>query len=131
MKNILTTLLVIFSFGLSALASDTTKVSIQVGAGSKFSAINVVDKVTGNYISATITNVTVQNQNPELATVTINDPTTVKVTAIKAGTGTAVVSCHLEYTDPGDGLQKSEDKSMVISYTVIAAAHGVGLLLTF
>jgi hypothetical protein len=131
MKKTLILLFVLCAFIIKSSAADTTKISIQVGGGSKFSAINVVDKVTGNFVSATITNVSVQNLNAELATVTLSDPTTVKLTPIKGGNGIAVVNCHLEYVDPGDGLQKSEDKAIVISYTVIAAAHGVSLLLTF
>jgi hypothetical protein len=130
MKKTLILLFVLCAF-IKASAADTTKISIQVGGGSKFSAINVVDKVTGNFVAATISNVSVQNLNAELATVTLSDPTTVKLTPIKGGNGVAVVNCHLEYVDPGDGLQKSEDRAVVISYTVAAAPHGVSLLLTF
>lgn len=131
MKNTLAILFILLASIVNA--ADTTKVTVQVGSGSKFSAINVIDKVTGNYVTATITNVSVQNLNPELATVSPNDPNpiVIKVSPIKAGSGTAIVSCQVDYVDPGDGLQKSETKSIVISYTVIAAAHGVRLSLSF
>jgi hypothetical protein len=116
-----------------ANASDTTTVSIQVSAGSKYAPINIVDQVSGNYVSATITNVAVQNNNADIATVAPNptNTTIIKVTGVKAGTGTAVVSCHISYVDAGDGQTKSEDKTIVVSYTVIAAPHGVRLSLLF
>lgn len=130
---ILLSAIVLTSFFSKAAPSDTTSLTVQVGAGSKFAPINIIDQVNGNYVSATITNVSVQNNNPELATVVPNpsNQTVIKATAIAAGTGTAIVSCHVSYVDPGDGLTKSEDKIMVISYTVIAAPHGVKLSITF
>lgn len=132
-KFLLIALVSMFAYSVNAAPADTTSLTVQVGAGSKFAPINIVDKVTGNYVSATITNVTVQNNNPELATIIPNpsDPTSIKATAVTAGNGTAVVSCHITYVDPGDGLHKSEDKSITITYTVIAAAHGVRMAVTF
>jgi hypothetical protein len=134
MKKAIGILLVAVLFCLSTkAAADTTALSLQVGAGSKYSAINVVDLVTGSFVSATISNLSVQNNNPELATVGVN-PTNSQglvATAIAPGTGTATVSCHLQYTDPGDGQLKSEDKSTVISYTVVGSPHGVKLSLSF
>jgi hypothetical protein len=114
-------------------ATDTTTVTLQVGAGSKFATINVTDKVTGGYVSATITNVSVQNSNPEFATVVLNpnSTTSIKATGVAAGSGVATVSCNVSYTDPGDGLLKNETKTIIISYTVIAAPHGVKLALVF
>lgn len=129
-KLLLIAIASMFSFWANA-AGDTTTVSVQVGAGSKFSAINVLDQITGNYVSATVTSVSVQNNNPEVASVTATTSNAVKVTAIAAGSGTAVVSCHLSYVDPGDGLTKSEDKTIVVAFTVIAAPHGVRLSLAF
>jgi hypothetical protein len=116
-----------------AQAQDTTNVTAQVGAGSKYASINVVDKVTGNYVSATITNVTVQNNNPEFATAAPNpnNPNSIRVTPVAEGSGTAVVSCTVSYVDPGDGQTKTENKTIVISFTVIGAPHGVKLSLTF
>jgi hypothetical protein len=130
-KLFLFTAIVLTSF--FAQAQDTTSVTAQVGAGSKYASINVVDKVTGNYVSATITNVTVQNNNPEFATVAPNpnNPNSIRVTPVSEGNGTALVSCNVSYVDPGDGQTKNEAKTIVISYTVIAAPHGVKLSLTF
>jgi hypothetical protein len=130
-KLFLLTAIVLTSF--FAQAQDTTHVTVQVGAGSKYASINVVDKVTGNYVSATITNVTVQNNNPEFATVAPNpsNPNSIRVTAVAEGNGTALVSCAVSYVDPGDGQTKNESKTIVVSYTVIGAPHGVKLSLTF
>jgi hypothetical protein len=124
-------------FSLYVLAEkplvDTTTVTVQVGSSSKYAAINVIDLVNGNYVNATVTNVSVQNNNPEIATVAPNptDNRSIRVSPIAAGTGTAVVSCHLSYVDPGDGLTKSEDKTITIAFTVIASPHGVKLSLLF
>jgi hypothetical protein len=131
MKHLL--LILIISISLNSFASDTTFVTLQVGAGSKFAPINVVDKVTGNYVAATITNVAVQNNNPEFATV-IPNPTNqnvIKATAITAGKGAATVSCNVTYVDAGDGLQKNENKIIVISYTVVGAPNGTKLSIVF
>lgn len=126
-KLLLITFLIVSIF---ASANDTTVVNLQVGAGSKYSAINVKDAVTGNIVSATITNVVVQNNNPEFASVTVN-ANVIKATAVSAGSGTAAVSCNVSYVDPGDGQTKNESKTIVISYTVLAAPHGVKLSLVF
>lgn len=135
MKKTITLLLlaVIFSMSVKA-AADTTALSLQVGAGSKYGYLNVIDLVTGSGIATTVTNIVVQNNNPELATITASpsiSPTAIAATAIAPGNGTATVTCHLQYTDPGDGLQKSEDKSTIVSYTVIGSPHGVKLTLSF
>ena len=129
MKKLLSIVaIVLLSF--CANASDTTFVTLQVGAGSKFAPINLVDKVTGNYISAVITNVSVQNNNPEFATVTANQAV-IKATPILPGRGTAIVSCQASYTDSGDGLQKNETKIVVVSYLVVGAPNGTKIILVF
>jgi hypothetical protein len=132
MKKLLSIAIIIL-LSISTNAQDTTHVTVQVGAGSKYASINVVDKVTGSYVSATITNVTVQNNNPEFATVAPNpsNPNSIRVTAVAEGNGTALVSCNVSYVDPGDGQTKNEAKTIVISFNVIAAPHGVKLSLTF
>lgn len=118
MKTLLS-ILCILILSLNSKAQDTTTVTLQVGAGSKFAPINLADNVTGNYISATISNVTVQNNNPEFATVVPNPTNTsiIKATGILAGKGTATVTCSVSYKDAGDGLTKNENKTIVISYT--------------
>ena len=127
----------LLAFGASASAApsaDTATLTLQIGAGSKYAGINVIDQVTGVAITpVTISNVVVQNNNPELATIIQNPSNTsgLKATPIAAGSGTALVTCHVVYTDPGDGLQKSEDKSILLSYTVSGTPHGVRLALTF
>lgn len=134
MKKALSILLVILFIGMTTkAATDTASLSLQVGAGSKYSAINVTDLVTGSYISATISNLSVQNNNPEFATIGVN-PTNAQVlvaTGVAPGNGTATVICHVQYTDAGDGQLKSEDKTIVIAYTVIGSPHGVKLSLSF
>jgi tartrate dehydratase alpha subunit/fumarate hydratase class I-like protein len=129
MKKIILLLSIVLT-SFFASASDTTSVTVQVGA-SKYSAINVKDAVTGNYLSATITNVSVQNNTPALATVAPNNSTSIKITGVAAGSGTAIVSCHISYTDPGDGLLKSEDKTITLSYTVVGVPNGAKLALLF
>lgn len=133
MKKALSILLLILFIGMTTkAATDTASLSLQVGA-SKYSAINVTDLVTGGYISATISNLSVQNNNPEFATVGVN-PTNAQVlvaTGVAPGNGTATITCHLQYTDAGDGQLKSEDKTIVIAYTVIGSPHGVKLSLSF
>lgn len=131
-KLILSLSIILVSIYANAAATDTASVTIQVGV-SKYSAINVKDAVTGNYLSATITNVSVQNSNPEFATVVLNpnNPTSIKITGVAAGSGTAIVSCNISYTDPGDGLLKSEDKTITLSYTVSGVPHGSKLALLF
>lgn len=127
-------LLITFLFTtIFASATDTTLVNLQVGAASKFASIYVSDNVTGSNVQATISNAVVQNNNPEVATVIPNpyNATSIKATAVSAGTGTAVVSCNVSYVDPGDGQTKNESKTIVIKYTVIAAPHGVKLSLVF
>lgn len=136
MKKLLSIAVLVFAFSLVAKAapSDTTSLSLQIGAGSKYAGISVIDQVTGTAITpVTISNVVVQNNNPELATIIQNpsNPSGLKATPIAAGSGTALVTCHVVYTDPGDGLQKSEDKSILLSYTVSGTPHGVRLALTF
>lgn len=117
-----------------AIASpvDSTTLNLQVGA-SKYSILNVVDKVTGNYVTVTITNVSVQNNNPELATFSPspNSSNSIKATGVAAGAGTAVFTYHISYVDAGDGLTKSEDKVVNVSYSVSGDPHGVKLVLTF
>jgi hypothetical protein len=113
-------------------AADTTAVTAQIGAGSKYATITVLDQTTGTPLSATISNVSVQNNNPEIATVsTTGNPNQIKVAAVATGSGSATVSCHVVYTDPGDGLQKSENRTIIINYTVIGAPHGAKLSLAF
>jgi hypothetical protein len=116
---------------LSSSAADTTHVSVQVGGLSKFAAIAVTDIVTGNNVVATITDIVVQNNNPSVATVTNSSGNTIRVVPVLEGSGTAVVSCNVSYVDPGDGQTKNEAKTIVVSYTVIGAPHGVKLSLTF
>jgi hypothetical protein len=113
---------------------DTVSVSVQVGGASKSSAMNVVDMVTGSALTANITNVSIQNSNPETAKVSVNTANTreIIVSPIAGGFGTATVSCHVTYVDAGDGLLKSEDKTVVISYTVIYnPPHGAKLSFSF
>lgn len=112
---------------------DTVAITMQYGASAKYGSINLIDQVNGNYIAPTaITNLVIQNQNPDVAAVTMSTTTSVKVAAVAGGTGTATVSCHVVYTDPGDGLQKSEDKTIVVAYTVnYTPPHGAKLALLF
>lgn len=112
-------------------STDTASVSLQVGGNTKFGTINVIDSTTGNFLTATISSIVIQNNNPEIATVSQNNATSVKAVAVSAGTGTAIVSCNISYVDPGDGLQKNQTKSAVVSYTVTGTPHGAGLTLQF
>ncbi len=132
MKTLLS-ILCILILSFNSKASDTTTVTLQVGAGSKFAPINLTDNITGNYIAAIISNVTVQNNNPEFATIIPNPTNTsiIKATAVSAGKGTATVTCNVSYKDAGDGLQKNETKTIVISYTVIGVPNGSKLSLVF
>jgi transcriptional regulatory protein LevR len=126
----------LFACSLFAKAALSDTVFVSVGNMSKSSVINVVDKVTGSLTSANVTNMAVQNNNPEYATV-VPSPSdtwgkTVLISPVASGSGTAVVSCHVTYVDAGDGLSKSEDKTIVIAYTVVfTPPHGVKLSLSF
>lgn len=131
-------LLFLFSITLltcSAFANDTTRVSVQVGA-QKSGTIYIRDQVTGVFLSGVISNIVIQNYNPTIATVELGSAVnSVKVNGVAAGSGSAIVSCQVTYTDPGDGLQKTETKSIVVSYTVTnqvaSSPHGVKLALAF
>lgn len=132
MKKLLSAFLLL-TLAFVCKAGDTTNVTITVGAVSKYATINVVDALNGTAVAATISNVSVQNNNPSIATVGLNTnaANSIKITAVTAGSGTATVTCHVVYTDSGDGLQKSEDKTIVIAYTVTGSPHGVKLSLPF
>lgn len=108
-------------------------INLQVGAGSKFGTINIRDAVNGNYVAATISNVSVVNSNPEFATIIPNpsNVSSIKATPVAAGSGTATVSLHLDYTDPGDNQAKSVDKTVPLTFNVIAAPHGVNVEIIF
>jgi hypothetical protein len=129
MKKLLLAIIVLFS--ITANASDTSFVSVQYLA-SKSTSLQVVDAVTNGILSATFSGVTVQNNNPSVATVTVSNTKTITVSGLAAGSGTAVISCHVNYVDIGDGQSKSEDKIIVVSFTVLPAPpHGVKLSLPF
>jgi hypothetical protein len=135
MKKIIAILLaaVIFSMAAKAAATDTTVLSMQVGGSVKNAYLAINDLITGTAINATFSNVVVQNNNTDIATIIVNPLISngIKATPLIAGSGTAVVSCHVSYTDPGDGQQKSEDKTIVIAYAVTGAPHGIKLSLSF
>lgn len=130
MKKVLFFIAIVFS--IYAKAADTTFVTVNNVA--KTATITVVDKVTGSTLNANVSNIIIQNNNPEFATVSTNaiNPRAIDVSPVASGSGTATVNCHVVYTDPGDGLQKSEDKVIVIAYTVTyTPPHGSKLSLTF
>ena len=71
-------------------------------------------------------------QKPEIANIdTATNAMSIRIARISGGKGTALLTCHVTYIDPGDGLQKSEDKTIVISYSVTGSPHGVKLSLPF
>lgn len=125
----------LFSSNVKATPPDTSFVSVQVGGSSKTTYLNILDKVTDSLMAtAILSNITIENSNPDYASIlpSTSNPRRLVITPIAGGTGTAIVSCHVTYTDPGDGLQKSEDKTIVIAYTVIYnPPHGVKLSLVF
>lgn len=128
-KLLLIAIVSIFAF--TAHASDTTSVSVDVGVF-KSSYLGLNDQVTGTNLNATYSNITVSNPTPGIATVAQNGTlSSIKVTGIAPGTGYATVTCTASYVDPGDGLQKTEQKSIVIAYTVVGTPHGAKLSLTF
>lgn len=134
MKKVLFLIAIVSAFSLCSFAQqDTMSLALQMSSSYRYSSVNVVDKVTSNYVSATVTSMTVQNNNPEIATVVLNpnSANSIKAGGVAVGTGTAVVSCHVVYTDPGDGLQKSEDRQVLITYTVSGSPHGAKVVLTF
>jgi hypothetical protein len=131
MKHFLLILLSVIVFAGANARSDTAFVSLQVGGVTKASTITVVDSITGSPLSSSISNVVVQNINPEFANVALLSGTTVKAAPVAAGTGTAIVSCNVSYVDPGDGLQKNQTKSVLLSYTVTGTPHGANLTLSF
>ena len=125
-------LLIVFSLCtfFAVKASDTTNVTavLAIGETVKSDSLLVLDKVTSNPITASVTGVSIQNSNPAAATVSyINRVVT--ISRVGAGSGTATLSCRVTYTDPGDGLQKSEDKVVLINYTVAGEPHGINISL--
>lgn len=134
MKKIIALASLLLVLSLQSFASDSTTAVIPTGMTVKSAALRIVDNVTGTFLSATVSNIVIENSNPEIATVTVDTSSSlpiIKVTRVSGGSGTASVTCHISYTDPGDGLQKSEDKTIVISFTVTGAPHGAKLSLTF
>lgn len=135
MKNVILFIALCGTF-LAAQAADTTYVNLQVGASAKTSPLAVVDSTTGDVITANISNVVIDNSHPEIISITSQyyqgGAYTIKATPVSGGSGIAKVTCHVVYTDPGDGLQKSEDKVIVIAYAVTyTPPHGAKLSLTF
>jgi hypothetical protein len=135
MKKLLSILIVsIFYFHANA-TTDTVFVSIMVGGASKTAYINVVDKVTDSVILlSSVSGVTIENSHPELASVLVSESSQrrIVVSPIAGGKGYATVLCHVTYTDAGDGLIKSEDKTIIVAYTVIYnPPHGVKLSMSF
>jgi hypothetical protein len=134
MKKLIVLSLILIAFTLKSAATDSTGVSLS--GASKSAGINSIDLITGYGVATTISSISVQNNNPEIATITsiafnCNTNTGIKATPVTNGNGTATVTCHVNYTDPGDGLPKSEDKIIVISYTVTGSPHGIKLSLSF
>lgn len=125
---LLTAIILLVSF--FCFAADTTTVVLSAGQNIKSDSIKVIDQVTNNEITASITSVSIQNSNPEVAAVSYLSRV-IKITRVKAGSGTASISCRVSYVDPGDGLQKTEDRTIIINYTVIGTPHGIKLSLTF
>lgn len=126
-------LLITFLFvSIFANATDTTTVSVTLEAGkvTESAPILVIDNITGAQVEATVSNIVIQNNNPSVATVSPY-ASSIKITRVGVGSGTATVSCKVSYTDAGDGLSKYETKTIIINYTVIGAPNGVKLSLTF
>lgn len=119
------------AISLQSFAADTTTVTIQLGETVKYATVRVVDATTGDIIPATVSGLTVVNNNPEVATVTNTTTSEVKVVRVADGSGTATVSCTVNYVDPGDGLKRVETKTIVVAYTVVGTPHGAKLSLTF
>lgn len=127
MKQLLLFAITFLSFFV-ANAADTSTVNVIVPVGQtiKSDSLKVVDAITNNEISATVTGVSIQNSSPSIATVSYLSRT-ISVMRVAPGSGTAILSCRVSYTDPGDGLQKSEDKVIIINYTIAGTPHGVTL----
>ncbi len=109
-------------------------INLTVGGGAKFATFNLKDNVTGNYITATYSNLVIINSNPEFASAVpnpSNPESSVKVDDIAAGSGTITFNIHVDYIDAGDNLPKSEDKSITKTFEVVGAPHGANLELIF
>src|SRR5574339_430446 len=95
-------------------------INLVVGAGHKFAALNLVDNANGNFISATFSNQSVSNDHTEFAVIEINpsNPDSVSAIGLTPGAGIVIISAHADYTDPGDGLNHSEDFSVTKTFEV-------------
>lgn len=137
MKQLLLILLVSLTINANAKTeSDTATVTVQVGYGQKTATLNLVDSATGSILTgASIVSVAIQNAHPEIISLSSSYNSgvwSIKADPVGGGSGTALLSCKGTYTDPGDGLQKTESKTIVISYTVIYnPPHGTKLSLVF
>lgn len=109
-------------------------INLTVGGGAKFAPFNLKDNVTGAYIPATYSNLRFSNSNPEFATFEPNPnspDSSVKADDVAVGSGTVVITVHVDYIDTGDNQTKSEDKSITKTFEVVGAPHGANLELVF
>lgn len=94
------------------------------------------DPTTNQVLTTGYSNLVLNNSNPEVANFqadsTSPDPESkIKATPAAVGSGNLTISVDVTYTDPGDGVQRTETKSMTKTFEVAGTPHGASLELVF
>lgn len=110
-------------------------INLQIG-GTKSGSFVIKDAVTNTTLSANYSNLQFSNSNPEFATFqpnsSVSDPESmVKGFPLAVGSGTVVITVDVTYTDPGDGVQRTETKTLSKTFEVTGTPHGANLELVF
>ena len=110
-------------------------INLQVG-GSKTTNFIVRDATNNAPLSANFSNLQIANTNPEVASfisdTTASDPESrVKAIATAIGGGTINISVDITYVDPGDGVQRTETKTLTKTFEVTGTPHGASIDIIF
>lgn len=101
-------------------------INLTVGSGGKFGAFSITNPVTGQPYSGVTFSVPLvtSNTNPGAASFIIHSNGFPLGTPISVGSGNVGFSFHAVYTDPGDGLEHSEDFTVTKTFAVTGTANG-------
>lgn len=110
-------------------------INLKIGEA-KASSFILRDSVNNSLLSATYSNLQFSNSNPSVATFQANssapDPESiVKASSLAVGSGTVVITVDVTYTDPGDGVQRTETKTLTKTFEVTGTPHGANLDIVF
>lgn len=110
-------------------------INLQIGV-SKSKNFTLRDATNNAPISANYSNLQFSNSNPASATFQADsgapDPESlVKAIPVAVGSGTVAITVDVTYTDPGDGVQRTETKTLTKTFEVTGTPHGANLELVF